>query len=60
LIKEVQEKYQSASLVISHDMTCVRMVADRIIMLIEGKNYAEGTYDELMQTADPAIKVFFE
>jgi phospholipid/cholesterol/gamma-HCH transport system ATP-binding protein len=60
LIKEVQEKYQSASLVISHDMTCVRMVADRIIMLIEGKNYAEGTYDELMQTADPAIKAFFE
>lgn len=60
LIKEVQEKYQAASLIISHDMNCVRMVADRVIMLIGGKNYAEGTYDELMQTADPAIKAFFE
>lgn len=60
LIKEVQHKYHAASIVISHDMNCVRMVADRVVMLIEGRNYAEGTYDELLQTGDPAIKAFFE
>ncbi len=60
LIKEVQQKYHSASLIISHDMNCVRMVADRVVMLIDGKNYKEGTYDELIQSSDPVIKAFFE
>lgn len=60
LIKEVQSKYHAASLIISHDMDCVRMVANRVIMLIEGRNYAEGTYDELLQSGDPAVKTFFE
>lgn len=60
LIKEVQSKYHAASLIISHDMDCVRMVANRVIMLIEGRNYAEGTYDKLLQSDDPAVKTFFE
>ncbi|HRO47375.1 ATP-binding cassette domain-containing protein [Agriterribacter sp.] len=60
LIKEVQQKYHAASLIISHDMNCVRMVADRVVMLIDGRNYREGTYAELIQSEDPAIKAFFE
>ena len=60
LIKEVQKKYHAASLIISHDMNCVRMVADRVVMLIEGRNYAEGKYDDLVKTGDPLIKTFFE
>ena len=60
LIKEVQQKYHAASLIISHDMNCVRMVADRVVMLIDGRNYGEGTYDELIQSGDPVIKAFFE
>ncbi|HRP57818.1 ATP-binding cassette domain-containing protein [Agriterribacter sp.] len=60
LIKEVQQKYHAASLIISHDMNCVRMVSDRVVMLIDGRNYKEGTYDELIQSNDPAIKAFFE
>lgn len=60
LIKEVQQKYHAASLIISHDMNCVRMVADRVVMLIEGRNYKEGTYNELVQSKDPVIKAFFE
>ncbi|HRQ50630.1 MAG TPA: ATP-binding cassette domain-containing protein [Agriterribacter sp.] len=60
LIKEVQQKYHAASLIISHDMDCVRMVADRVVMLINGRNYREGTYTELIRSEDPAIKAFFE
>lgn len=60
LILEVQKKYHAASLIISHDMNCVRTVSDRVVMLIEGRNYKEGTYNELIQSTDPAIKAFFE
>jgi phospholipid/cholesterol/gamma-HCH transport system ATP-binding protein len=60
LMVDIQKKYKSSSLIISHDMNCVRLAADRIIMLIDGRCYAEGTYDELKKSADPKIKEFFE
>lgn len=60
LMVEIQKKYRSSSLIISHDMNCVRMASDRVIMLINGRNYAEGTYDELKKINDPKIKEFFE
>ncbi len=60
LMVEIQKKYKSSSLIISHDMNCVRMASDRVIMLIDGKCYAEGTYDELKKISDPKIKEFFE
>jgi phospholipid/cholesterol/gamma-HCH transport system ATP-binding protein len=40
-------------------MKCVEIVADRIIMLIDGKAYKEGNYDELSKSDDPQIKSFF-
>lgn len=60
LIIELGEKYQTSSIVISHDMNCVKRVAERIIMLIEGRCYAEGTYEELSLSGDDAIRKFFE
>lgn len=60
LILTVQKKYSSSSLIISHDMTCVRMAADRIIVLIDGRCYAQGTYEVLKRSDDEKIKQFFE
>lgn len=60
LIVTIQKKYRSSSLIISHDMTCVRLAADRIIVLIEGRCYAQGTYDSLKRSDDEKIKQFFE
>lgn len=60
LMKDLQKKYNSSSLVISHDMNCVKHASDRIIMLIEGKCYASGTYDELIKHNDEKVKQFFE
>jgi phospholipid/cholesterol/gamma-HCH transport system ATP-binding protein len=59
LIKEVGEKYNTSSLIISHDMNCISMTADRIIMLIDGKCYAEGSYEELKKNTDWKVKQFF-
>ena len=60
LIVEIQKKYKSSSLIISHDMTCVKMASDRVIMLIDGRCYAEGSFEELKKTDDPKVKQFFE
>ena len=60
LIVEVQKKYNTSSLIISHDMRCVRLTADRIVVLLDGKSYVEGTYDELKQSKDANVYHFFE
>jgi phospholipid/cholesterol/gamma-HCH transport system ATP-binding protein len=59
LINKIQEKYQTSSMIISHDMKCVKLVANRIAMLIDGKCYAVGTYDELSASNDEKIRQFF-
>jgi phospholipid/cholesterol/gamma-HCH transport system ATP-binding protein len=59
LINKIREKYQTSSMIISHDMKCVKLVAHRIAMLIDGKCYAVGTYDELSASADEKIRQFF-
>lgn len=60
LMVEIQQKYKTTSLIISHDMNCVRMASDRVVMLVDGKCYASGTYKEIMQSVDPKVKLFFE
>lgn len=60
LIVTIQKKYKASSLIISHDMTCVRLAADRIIVLMDGRCYASGTYAALQRSDDPKIKPFFD
>lgn len=60
LILEIQEKYNTSSVIISHDMNCVQLVANRIAMLIDGKCYITGTYEELKKKEDPKIQQFFK
>ena len=60
LILQVQKKYNTSSVIISHDMNCIRMTSNRVIMLIGGKCYANSTFSELQQATDPNIKEFFE
>ncbi|EKB50899.1 ABC transporter ATP-binding protein [Cecembia lonarensis] len=60
LMIDVQKKYNATSIVISHDLNCIKMIANRMIMLINGKNYASGTFHELEAATDSKIKEFFE
>ena len=57
---EIQEKYNTSSLIISHDMNCVRMASDRVVILVDGRCYANGTFEQLKQKTDPKVKQFFE
>ncbi len=60
LMLKVQRKYNTSSIIISHDMNCVKVVANRIAMLINGQCHSIGTYKELNMSDDPTIKPFFE
>ena len=60
LINSVQEKYKTSSIIITHDIACVRITADRIIMLHEGYVYAEGKLSEFEKSDDPLIMSFFK
>jgi len=60
LIRELAKKYNTSAIIISHDLNCVNIVADKIIMLIDGTCYAGGTMEELQRSTDPKIKLFFE
>jgi len=60
LILEVQRKYDTTSIIITHDIECVKLTADRIIVLKNGICAAEGTYNELEKSADPWVRSFFQ
>ena len=60
LILEVQKKYNTSSIVITHDIECAKLIANRIIVMKDGTCAAEGTYAELASSADGWIRSFFE
>lgn len=60
LILDVQKKYNTSSIIITHDMECARITANRIIILKEGEVAMEGTYEELKKSEDEWIRSFFE
>jgi len=59
LILDVQKKYKTSSIIITHDMACAKITANRILILKEGEIIAEGTYEELEKSEDEWIRSFF-
>jgi len=60
LINEVQEKYKTSSIIITHDLTCAKDTGDRIFMMMNGKFIRHGDFDEVFDTSDERIKGFFD
>ncbi len=60
LINEVQEKYHTSSIIITHDLTCAKSTGDRIAMLLDGKFIAQGSFDEVFASHDERIKSFYD
>jgi len=59
LINEVQEKYNTSSIIITHDLTCAKNTGNRTAMLLDGKFFKIGTFDEVFDTDDEQVKGFF-
>ncbi|MDZ4757919.1 MAG: ABC transporter ATP-binding protein [Bacteroidota bacterium] len=60
LIKDIQKKYNTSSIIITHDIDCTKTTADRIIVLRDGVCAAEGTFDEIQNSEDPWIQSFLK
>jgi phospholipid/cholesterol/gamma-HCH transport system ATP-binding protein len=60
LILDVQNKYNTTSIIITHDIKCASLTADRIILLKDGICAAEGSYKELESSPDKWVHSFFE
>ncbi|MEO6177469.1 MAG: ATP-binding cassette domain-containing protein [Flavobacterium circumlabens] len=60
LILEIKHKRKTTSIIITHDMACAKLTADRIMVLKDGVIHAEGTYEELEKSEDEWVRSFFE
>jgi phospholipid/cholesterol/gamma-HCH transport system ATP-binding protein len=60
LINDVQKKYKTSSIIITHDIECARTTADRLLMLQDGTIYEEGNLDKFEKSTDNVIRSFFK
>ncbi|SKC00516.1 phospholipid/cholesterol/gamma-HCH transport system ATP-binding protein [Sphingobacterium nematocida] len=60
LINEVQERYKTSSIIITHDLACAKMVGDRMVMLLDGRFERQGVFEEIFDTEDPRVKPFYD
>ena len=60
LIMQLQEKYKTTSIIITHDIELAKQVANSIVFLWNGIAYAQGNYNDLLKSEDPEIKHFFK
>lgn len=60
LINEVQQKFNTSSIIITHDLTCARAVGDRVVMLLDGQFQRQGSFAEVFDTDEPRVKAFYD
>jgi phospholipid/cholesterol/gamma-HCH transport system ATP-binding protein len=60
LMISIQKKYNTSAIIITHDVDCARVISNRMILLVDGINYAEGTFEELSTSTDPKVQAFFK
>jgi len=59
LIIELQHRLKMTSVVVTHDLLCAKIIADRAIVLDDGKIVKEGSITDLVTSNDPFLKNFF-
>ncbi|RYZ52081.1 MAG: ATP-binding cassette domain-containing protein [Sphingobacteriales bacterium] len=60
LILLMQKKNRTSSIIITHDMECARITADRVLIMNDGKFIAEGNFEQLEQSKDQLVRSFFK
>ncbi|MBO9199617.1 MULTISPECIES: ABC transporter ATP-binding protein [Niastella] len=60
LINEVQERFNTSSIIITHDLTCAKATGDRLAVLLDGRFVREGTFEEVFASDDERLKSFYD
>jgi phospholipid/cholesterol/gamma-HCH transport system ATP-binding protein len=60
LINRVQKRFNTSSIIITHDLTCARETGDRVVMLLDGQFQRQGTFEEVFETEDERVKAFYD
>ncbi|WP_207511148.1 ABC transporter ATP-binding protein [Longitalea luteola] len=60
LINEVQERFNTSSIIITHDLTCAKSTGDRIAVLLDGRFVKQGSFEEVFANDDERIKSFYD
>ncbi|HEY9197144.1 MAG TPA: ATP-binding cassette domain-containing protein [Mucilaginibacter sp.] len=59
LILHMQDKYKTSSIIITHDLECARITANRILVMNDGEYIAEGSWKELHKSENDLVRSFF-
>jgi len=60
LINEVQKRYNTSSIIITHDLTCAKATGDRLAVLLDGRFAREGSFEEVFSSGDERLKSFYD
>lgn len=60
LVQDLSRDLGVTCVVVSHDLRSIFTVANRIVLLYEGRAHLVGTPEEFRQSADPVVKQFIE
>ncbi|MFT3948323.1 MAG: ATP-binding cassette domain-containing protein [Agriterribacter sp.] len=60
LINEVQERYNTSSIIITHDLTCAKTTGDRVAILLDGNFVQTGSFEAVFSAKDERINSFYE
>jgi len=60
LINEVQQQYHTSSIIITHDLTCAKTTGDIVAIMLDGKFFRKGSFEEVFDTDDERVKSFYD
>jgi phospholipid/cholesterol/gamma-HCH transport system ATP-binding protein len=60
LINLVQHKFNTTSIIITHDLTCAKSTGDKVAMMFDGTFIKQGTFEEVFNTDNEKIQNFYK
>lgn len=60
LINDVQERFHTSAIIITHDLTCAKEVGNRIAMLADERFERQGAFEDVFNSGDKAAQPFYD